>query len=149
MKKVVVLLMLLVLTLSGCGKGIEASDENLGSSGGLSSTSPKNSEELLGMSGISFEEGVWSDKDWENVEFPFKKDCVPDKETAVNITRILIEKFQQQNYFSDYVLQSVFFDTEDKIWIVTYGESRNYPGACVSIAIRKENAEVIKIWVGE
>ena len=147
MKKVIILLMLLTLFLSGCSNDMAI--PNGSSNGNPSNSSNTNSEEDSNMNEITFTEGVWSDKYWENIEFPFEKDCIPDKETAISVTGLFLEKFQQQNSFNNYVPQSVFYDTKDRIWIVTFVESRDYPGACLSIAIRRENSEVVKMWVGE
>lgn len=146
MKKVVIFLILLALLLSGCGNNTEI--PNVNSDGKSSESSSTSNKENSDMNEITFQEGVWSDKDWEKVEFPFEKDCIPDKETAVNVTKLFLGKFQQQNYFINYVPQSVFYDTEDKIWIVSFSEG-DYPGADFTIAIRRENAEVVKMWVGE
>ena len=147
MKKKFILFVLLALFLSGCGKN--ALVANVSGNENADGVSNAPNKEAPGTNEIIFTEGVWPDKDWENVEFPFEKDCIPDKETALSITGVLVTKFHQQSCFINYAPQSVFYDTEDKIWIVTFVESPDYPGACVSIAIRKENAEVVKMWVEE
>ena len=46
-------------------------------------------------------------------------------------------------------MQQVFFDTQDEIWIVSFWENNEMVGSDFSIAIKAENAQVIKMWVGE
>jgi uncharacterized protein YqgQ len=103
-----------------------------------------------------YEEGIFEPKDWENIQFPIKDDCIPDKETAIKVAKIFLENLQKQNFFTNNVLGSVFYDTEDKIWIVSFWEESDYMldgyvtvGGDLSIAIRRENAEVVKMWPGE
>lgn len=101
---------------------------------------------------IYYETGTY---DWEIGEEVSVTDmCVPDKETAIQIGKAITAGFRKKGYFPDYVPQHVFFDTEKKVWIVTsWPENKNdkeiYNGACFSVAIRKDNGEVIKMWVGE
>lgn len=147
MKKAVILFIMLVLFLFGCGKNTETSD--VSSDGTHNNASGTNNGEVCDMREIIFTEGVWHDKEWNKLEFPFENDCIPDKETAIILTKVFLENFQRQNYFTNYVAQSVFYDTEDRIWIVSFSESKDYPGAVFSIAIREDNAEVVKMWVEE
>lgn len=131
MKEKLVWGVLLALLLSGCGSnGKAASVEN-------------------GNEKIRYEEGIWPLENWENAEYPFEAVCVPDSDTAVRITGIFMEQFQKQNKFRGYVPTSVFWDTENQVWVVTYAESGDYPSACISIAVRKENAQVLGMWLGE
>lgn len=159
MKKIVILLVLLVSFLFGCKNNTGAHDArtssepsdtpDVKSSGYHSEAFETSNKEVYDMDDIIYREGEWDDKDWDNIEFPIEKDCIDDKETAVNVARALLGNFQKQNYFVNYVTLSVFYDIKDKIWIVVFAESRDYPGADVTIAIRRENAEVVKMWVGE
>lgn len=103
----------------------------------------------MGSRGVPYSEGVWEYKDWENMEFVVEEDCVSNKETAITIAESIIKEFQKENRFIGFSPISVFFDTEDNLWIVSFAETTDYPGACVTFAIRKENAEVVKIWLGE
>ena len=61
-----------------------------------------------------------------------------------------MQSLQRKGYGKDYVIQSVFFDTVDEIWIVTFGMPQYdvtalIDGACYNIAMRKSNAEVLRI----
>lgn len=97
---------------------------------------------------VSFEKGIYPNKDWDELSFSIDDDCVPDKETAINIAESIKAHYQQKGHFEDFVTQSVFYDTEDEIWIVTFYESTtNQTGSAFNIAIKKNNAEIIKMWV--
>ena len=47
--------------------------------------------------------------------------------------------------------QSVFFDSQDEIWIVTFGTDGkdNVAGGDCSIAIQKLDGRILRIWFGE
>lgn len=109
-------------------------------------------KEVASPSEISYETGVY---DWNISEDDTITDtCVPDKETAIKIAEGITSGFQKKGFFPGYVPQHVFFDNKREVWIVSlWEESENeneiYSGACFSIAIKKDNAEVVKMWVGE
>ena len=105
-------------------------------------------EENLNISELPYEEGKWKNKDWDKIELPFEEICIPDKETAIQITSAFVKAFQHKKLFINYKPQSVFYDIEDEIWIVSFCEG-DVPGASLTIAIRKDNAEVVKMWLGE
>lgn len=103
---------------------------------------------------IKYEEGIYQHKNWNLIEFPIEEVCVPDKETAISIAKGIILNFQEQGKFKEYIPQHVFFDTEDNFWIVSFWPSTGndnieYIGATFSIAIKKENAQVLKMWINE
>jgi len=100
---------------------------------------------------IEYTEGVYNDKNWKNKIEPANNIAIPDVETAVNIANVIVDSHKKEGLLSNYVPQSIFYDTKDKIWIISYWEESNEPilGACFTIAIRAKNAEVIKMWVGE
>ncbi len=99
--------------------------------------------------GVLREEGIYPDNEWENPELPFVHDCVPNAETAIQVTEVYLKSFQSQHLLRDLSLVAVTFDTEDRVWVVTYAEEPNYPGACLSFAVRQDTGEVIKMWAGE
>lgn len=97
---------------------------------------------------VSFDKGIYQNKDWDELKFSVDDDCVPDKETAISIAESIMAHYHQKGHFEDFVTQSVFYDTEDEIWIVTFYEPTiNQTGSAFNIAIRKNNAEIIKMWV--
>ena len=99
--------------------------------------------------GILREEGIYPDNEWENPELPFVHDCVPNAETAIQVTEVYLKSFQAQHLLPDLSLVMVTLDTEDRVWVVTYTEEPSYPGGCLSFAVRQGTGEVIKIWAGE
>jgi hypothetical protein len=99
--------------------------------------------------GILREEGIYPNNEWENPELTFVRDCVPNAETAIQVTEVYLKSFQSQHLWPDLSLVVVTFDTEDRVWVVTYSEEPNYPGACLSFAVRQDTGEVIKMWAGE
>lgn len=52
---------------------------------------------------------------------------------------------------SDLTPQSYIFDNQDEIWIVTFGKygKENVAGGDCSIAIQKQDGQVLRIWFGE
>lgn len=84
---------------------------------------------------------------WNEIEFPITKDCVPDHTTAIDVTRSIVSGFQKDGMYPKYSPQSVFFDTEKQLWIVTFYPNDNQEGACLNIAIKKDDAQVVKMWV--
>ena len=147
MKKIIIILTLLTLLLFGCGNHEESPVS-------CTCKEPDNASgtcrmEEIDMNEMIYTEGVWSDEDWRTIEFPFEKECITDKETAVKIACIFFENFKQQGYFSNYTPRSVFYDIENKVWFVAFDAGITYPGANFVIALRQENSEVIKMWVGE
>ena len=102
------------------------------------------------MDGVSVSVGVYDNKDWDNMQPDTVDDiCVPDAITAVSVAKSLMERVQRDLYFPNAVPVDVFFDTEDQIWIVCFSDLLpNEAGEGFNIAIRKDNAEVVKMWVG-
>lgn len=130
MKKIIcfVSLLLVILFLIGC----------------------EGSQTEMEYSNIEVTEGIYPNKNWDDIMFPISETCVPDKETAVSLARNMIVNFQKNGKFIDYVPQSVFYDTQDHIWIISFWEDiEGYIGASFSIAIKEDNAQVVKMWVDE
>ena len=97
-------------------------------------------------------EGKYPDKNWNLVEFLIEKDCIPDKETAIKVAEIylLIEKRSDESLNHSFIPTEVFYDIEEMVWIVSFSPYQNgkpIPGNSYSIALRKKNAEVLKMWV--
>lgn len=110
--------------------------------------------DTINQSEIVFEQGEYQYYGEITPDITVENPCVPDKETAIKIAEAVTSGFQRKGYFPNYVPQSVFFDTQKQLWIVTFApESDNDEvvliGSCFSVAIKKDNAEVIKMWVGE
>ena len=111
----------------------------------------QNGEEAM-ENKIRYEEGIYRDKNWDMIEFPIARDCIPDNETAIQIARnfLSIEKLQNETLNLSYNPVAVFYDTADNIWIVSFSPFQNgmlIPGDSYNIAMRKNTAEVLKMWV--
>ena len=134
MKKISILFVIMIL-LSGCGhmQKVTVSQE-LGTSSELPET--------------GFDESADCFENSAAHEYPISTICVPDKESAIRITKVIMDNFQKDGLYLEYVPLWVRYDTDDEIWVVVYGETL-LPGGGVSIAIRKSNAEIVAIWSGE
>ena len=73
---------------------------------------------------------------------------ITEKE-AVSIACTEFEGIQQTGIGKDYVLQGVFFDTEDQVWIVYFSPEPLVPGDCYHIAISQSTGDVLNAWPGE
>lgn len=138
MKKIYISIILITLFLmSGCN-GEHKEEENM----------INNNENIM------YEEGIYQNKDWNSLEFSIEMICVPNKETAVSIANDIMINFQKQGKFNGYIPQHVFLDTEDNFWVVSFwpnikNDNSTYIGASFSIAIQKENAQILKMWIEE
>lgn len=100
---------------------------------------------------IDFKEGIYRNKNWDMIESVIEMDCIPDKETAIKAAEIFLLVGQRQDKTPNlsYDPTAVFYDTEDEIWIVTFAPFEKgllIPGDSYNIAMRRNTAEVIKIW---
>lgn len=104
----------------------------------------------MNESNITSSKGIYSNKDWDTLELPFSAECIPDSETAIAVTKNIVMSFQKEGKFLDYVPQFVFFDIEDNIWIVSFWPNIDgYIGSSFNIVIKKDNAQVVKMWIEE
>lgn len=98
-------------------------------------------------------EGIFPDKNWPEVTTntspsPDTAEAM-DKDAAVALALEEFEKIKQSGICQSYVLKGVFYDTEDNMWIVYFGEDTEIPGNCYNIAISKASGEVINMWPNE
>lgn len=103
---------------------------------------------------IEHEIGNYHNKNWNEDVGTYKKDVVPDKETALKIAKAIFDGMEKSKDAQEYVPQCVFYDTLDKIWIVSFWkdweESNEITiGGNCSIAIQKKDGKVLRIWFGE
>lgn len=86
---------------------------------------------------------------WEDIDTAIHRDCVMNAETAVSISDCILSQYQAEGYYVGYVPQLVEFQDDPGIWVVSYWENETIPQATFSIAIRKDTAEVLRMWIGE
>ena len=108
-------------------------------------------KEVFDMGNVAYSSGIYHDKNWDESVGTYTGAVVPDKETAIKIASAVLPPIQAQGYVPDYVVQAVFFDETDEIWIVSFWEDREHDvdGGDCSIAIKKADAQVLRIWFGE
>lgn len=100
---------------------------------------------------IQFEEGIFYDKNWSDTAGTYTGNVVESKETAVAIATAVYNGMRKSQSMSNLTPQSVFFDSQDEIWIVTFGMDgkENVVGGDCSIAIQKQDGRILRIWFGE
>lgn len=100
---------------------------------------------------IQFEEGIFYDKNWSDTAGTYTGNAVESKETAVAVATAVYNGMRKSQSMSNLMPQSVFFDNQDEIWIVTFGMDgkENVAGGDCSIAIQKQDGRILRIWFGE
>lgn len=98
---------------------------------------------------VNYDSGVYGNKDWDSKEFPVEVNCVPDAETAIAVAGSVLLRMQKEGKYENYAPISVFYDTKDKIWVVSFGLTDGSLGADLSFAVREADAGIEKIWAGE
>lgn len=100
---------------------------------------------------IKFESGNYFNKDWNETVGTYKKAVVPNENTALEIAQAIFNGMDKSKEMQEYVPQSIFYDEESEIWIVSFGKESNeiILGGDCSIAIQKEDGKVLRIWFGE
>jgi hypothetical protein len=141
--------MMTVLLFAGCG--IESNQTGSNYTNSTVSHDNETNEEAIEMDAVTFSEGSLPEGYWDTVEFPVNQVCVPSHEAALKLAECMLENFHEGGVFTNYVCSlSVFLDTQSQVWIVTFGISKEpYLGELLHIAIRRDSAEVVKIWVEE
>lgn len=109
-------------------------------------TTPTESEHT-----VDFEAGIFFDKHWDETVGTYEGAVVPNKETAIEVAKSIFNGMEKNNDAQQYVPQTVFYDEQDGIWIVSFWKESNeiIVGGDCSIAIQKEDGKVLRIWYGE
>lgn len=100
---------------------------------------------------IAYESGIYHNKNWNESACTYQSAVIPDKKTALEIATVIFNRMRKSNSAQKYVPQSVFYDEQDEIWIVSFWEGTNgivLSGDC-SIAMQKKDGKVLRIWFGE
>ncbi len=110
---------------------------------------------VIDYSDIEFISGEYHNKIWNENSNQNVSDTefVPDMETAVQIASVIFSNKQKQGFFKEYELQQVFYDENDKVWIISFWTpERNGVITLASdfnIAISQKNGEILTIWSRE
>ena len=93
---------------------------------------------------VKYESGNYHDKNWSETIGTYGGMVIPDEETALKIAKAIFDGME-------YVPQSVFYDNQDEIWIVSFGKNSNHImlGGDCNIAMQKKDGKVLRIWFGE
>ena len=100
---------------------------------------------------IEYESGSYHDKNWDETIGTYKEAVISDKDTALAVAQAIYDGMEKSDDADKYTAKYVFYDNQDEIWIVSFGEdssSTNLGGDC-NIAIRKADGKVLRIWFGE
>ena len=100
---------------------------------------------------VKYESGIFYDKNWDETVGTYSDAAVPNKETAIKIAQAIFDGMEKSNEEQKYILKSVFYDKQDEIWIVSFGDnsSQIILGGDCSIAIQRKDGKVLRIWFGE
>lgn len=125
---VVLVIILIIISCSACGNSKKKNDM------------------------IKYESGIFHNKNWsETIGTYSGKAAIPNEETALKIANAVFDGMEKSKEAQEYVPQSVFYDTQDEIWIVSFWKNSNkitFGGDC-SIALQKKDGKVLRIWFGE
>lgn len=100
---------------------------------------------------VEFESGTYFNKEWSETVGTYTEAVVPDEKTALEIAKVIFNGMDKSKEVQKYTPQSIFYDEQDKIWIVSFWENTNkytLGGDC-SIAIQKVDGKILRIWFGE
>lgn len=100
---------------------------------------------------VKFESGNYFNKDWNDTVGTYKKAVVPNEKVALEMAQAIFNEMDTSEETQKYVPQSIFYDEQDEIWIVSFWKESNeitLGGDC-SIAIQKIDGKVLRIWFGE
>lgn len=101
---------------------------------------------------IKYESGNFYDKNWsETIGTYSGRAVIPDEETALKVAEAIFDGMEKSRDAQEYVPQSVFYDNQDGIWIVSFWKDSDQItlGGDCSIAIQKKDGKVLRIWFGE
>ena len=100
---------------------------------------------------IKSDSGIYYNKNWEEAYGTYQGSAIPNENAAVQVADVIFNNMRKSSTAEGFRPQSVFFDTEDEIWIVSFWEPNNdlSTGNCCSIAIKKNDGKVLRIWFTE
>lgn len=101
---------------------------------------------------IEYESGIYHNKNWSDTAGTYSGESViPDEKTALEVAKSIFDGMEKSAEAQEYVPQHVFYDNQDEIWIVSFWKDTDQfiLGGDCSIAMRKEDGKVLRIWFGE
>ena len=103
---------------------------------------------------IKYETGIYNDKNWNETIGTYDEAVISNEKTALEIAVAIFDGMKKFKDSERYIPQSVFYDVQDEIWIVTFGEEQKHSdifivgGGC-NIAIQKKDGKVLRVWFDE
>ncbi|MFQ6963472.1 MAG: hypothetical protein ACLRR6_04995 [Oscillospiraceae bacterium] len=93
---------------------------------------------------VKYESGNYHDKNWSETIGTYGGMVIPDEETALKIAKAIFDGMEKAKMQREYVPQSVFYDNQDEIWIVSFGKNSNHImlGGDCNIAMQKKDGKV-------
>ncbi|MBR5137872.1 MAG: hypothetical protein IKV30_07660 [Clostridia bacterium] len=156
MKKVVITLIVVVMViglclLTACSEG----DQTYGNTGDIKTSDLGTLDQSeKDNSSTNNDQNVQADKDWYKTEGNYEGDVVPTKEVAISIAQAIFDGLENVGNIADYVIQDVFYDEEDHVWVVSFWPEMEDPdeawvGGDCNIALQQTDGKVLRIWFGE
>ena len=111
------------------------------------------SSDYLNVDEIELETGIFYNKNWEQDVGTYTDDAIPSKEAAISMASVVFANMHKHPDAENFIPQAVFYDTEDKIWVVPFWGKDDIEHGIVgydcSIAMRKSDGKIMRIWYGE
>lgn len=104
---------------------------------------------------IDFSQGTYMYKNWGDPVGTYQGAAIADRKTAVSVAMAIFDGMKNGQIEAEYVPKSVFYDMQDKIWIISFGKPIDASsqvfmvGGGISIALRESDGAVLRIWGGE
>ena len=96
---------------------------------------------------VKFESGIYFNKNWSETIGTYGQVAVPNEKVALEIARSIFNGMDKSEEVQEYIPQTIFFDEQDNIWIVSFWKESNETilGGDCNIAIQKEDGKVYRI----
>lgn len=100
---------------------------------------------------ITYESGNYYDKNWCETIGTYSGAVIPNENAALEIARVIFNNMDKNKEVQKYIPKSIFYDNQDKIWIVSFGKKTNEitVGENCNIAIQETDGKVLRIWFDE
>lgn len=100
---------------------------------------------------VSFKSGIYFNKNWSETVGTYGQAVVPNEKVALEIAQSIFNGMDKSEEVQKYIPQTVFFDEQENIWIVSFWKEADEAivGGDCNIAIQKEDGKVLRIWFGE
>lgn len=100
---------------------------------------------------VEYRTGIYYDKNWDEQVGTYHGDVIPDEQAAVAVATQIFNAMEKGSDTDGFTAQSVFYDEQDSVWIVSFWEESDQVtlGKDCSIAMQKSDGKVLRIWFGE